>query len=121
MTMPNKNLAKENPWVLKYSIKPLLSKGTLNWYKYCQKIGRRKYLKKSRLKTLKFNKNNPGNLNFRVFKSTTLKSKNVNPELQIKFKRLVESNKSAKGMRIFKDLTPKELYKKMEVLNAKRK
>jgi len=112
MTMPNTRYSKSK-WVQKYSIKPIISEATLKWYKWCEKIGRREYLKKSKIKTIKFNKKHPGNLKYRVFKSTVLKNKNVNPELLIQFKTLIEKNKSVKFGIKNKHLNPLEIYRKM--------
>jgi hypothetical protein len=90
-------------WHKRYGLKPLnnLTKGTLNYYKWCTKIGRKQYLAKSRIKTKKFNKNHPGNLHFRVFKCTTLKGKNVSPELLLNFKTVIENEKSTKTAMYF--------------------
>ena len=108
-------------WSDKYStIKSFedLSKGTMSWYQWCAKIGRTTYLKKSRIKTKKFLNKNPNNLNFRVFKSTVLKGKKVNPLLMNKFKSIVEK-KGTKGATRYGHLAPKELYFKMKRINPK--
>lgn len=103
-------------WSNKYGVKPFeeLSVGTLHWYNWASKVGRRKYLKKSRMSTKKFVTNNPSNLNFRVFKSTVLKGKNVTPELLNDFKTLIETKGTVKYGVKYKYLSPKALYAKMK-------
>lgn len=102
-------------WNFKYSRKPLtmLSDGTLYWYKWASKVGRKYYLKRSKIKTKRFERKHPGNLSFRVFKTLVLKNKNVNPRLMFKLKKLIETN-GAKGAYKYKHLTPKALYDKMK-------
>lgn len=117
MTMPNIRIQLK--WVQKYSIKnpTLLTKGTLNYYKWAQKMGRKKFLKWNHKKNAKFIKNHPNNLNYRVFKSTILKNKNVNSELLINFRNLIENKGTAKGAKKYSKLTPKALYNKMKDIN----
>lgn len=114
MVMLNNNLPIK--WLQKYSKKPIaqLTPGTISYYKWAQKIGRKEYLKLSRQKTNRFERKHKGNLQFRVFKSVILKNKNVSLELMVKFKNLIEQKKSAKGSEIYKHLTPKALYNKMK-------
>ncbi len=61
-------------WHNNYGLKPLetLSKGTLKYYKWVTKMGRKEYLRRSQIKTKRFEKKHPGNRNFRVMKSTVL-------------------------------------------------
>lgn len=87
-------------WSLKYGRKSFscLSKGTKYWYSHCGKIGRDRYLKISRYKTNKFKKENPGNLSWRVFKSTSLKGKKLSPKIELVLKTVIIQNKSVKGI-----------------------
>jgi hypothetical protein len=91
-----------------------MTKGTLNWYQWCCKIGRKEYLRKSNIKTKRFYKYNPNDLQWRVFKTTVLKGKNVSPELMLKFKKLIEVKGSVKFGYKYKHLSPKELFNKMK-------
>lgn len=98
MVMLNSKLPKS--WVEKYSRRSIfgLKPGTIMVYKWAEKIGRRKYLKLSRAKTARFNKNNPGNLQWRVFKCKILKKENVSNELFLKCKNKIEKYNSVRGM-----------------------
>lgn len=98
MTIPNKRFYKLK-WVQKYSIKPILSKGTLAYYKWAQKIGRREFLKRSHRKTIKFNRKNPGSIHWRVFKCKILKNKNVSINKLNELKAVIIKNKSVKNLR----------------------
>lgn len=111
---------KIKSWHNRYGLKPLshLSKETINWYKWCSKIGRKEYLKKSREKTQKFEQKHIGNRAFRVFKCMILKNKNVNIKLESKFKKLIENKASVKAGYANSHLNPNQLYKKM--LGAKK-
>lgn len=111
MTMLNITL----PWIKKYSRNPIytFTPRTIAWYKYCQKIGRRKYLKITKEKTAKHRKRYPNNLRFRIFKSTILKNKNINSRLLKEFQKLIEFTGSTKYGSKFRYLTPKKLLKKM--------
>lgn len=86
-------------WVMKYSKKPIfqMTPGTLAYYKWAQKIGRREFLKKSREKTATFEKKHPGNSYFRVFKTLYLRDKNVSNDLLMEFKMLIETKKGWKS------------------------
>lgn len=97
MTLPNKKSIKLK-WVQKYSVKPFLKDSTINWYKSCQKMGRREFLKRSRIKTNKFNKKNPGNLQWRVFKTTILKNKDLSYQKLTGLKSKIHRNQSVKGI-----------------------
>jgi len=90
-------------WVEKYSNTPVmrLTPGTINWYKWCAKIGRREYLRKSRLKTARFEKKHPGNKYWRVFKCTVLKNENVSNELFLKCKTKIEKYQTVRGMKTY--------------------
>lgn len=99
MTLPNKKSIKLK-WVQKYSVKPFLKQSTINWYKSCQKMGRREYLKRSRIKTAKFDKKHPGNKHWRVFKATVLKDKNLSYQKLTALKGKIEKNKSFDGIKI---------------------
>lgn len=97
MTMPNNQFKIK--WVEKYSVKPFITKETLNWYKWCQKIGRREYLKRSREKTARFARKHPGNNHWRVFKATILNEMKLDAKTINRLKRKVERNQSVKGLR----------------------
>lgn len=99
MVMLNRKLPKY--WHIKYSKTSImnLTPGTINWYKYCEKLGRREYLKRSREKTVRFNEKHPGNLQFRVFKTRVLKEFNVSNELFLKCKNKIEKYNSVRGMK----------------------
>lgn len=107
---------KASNWSKKYGRKPFksLTKGTCSYYQWCAKLGRREFLLRSRIKDTVFQINNMENLNWRVFKCTILKGKNVSPEMLLKFKKLVETKGSVKYGFKYKHLTPKALYIKMK-------
>lgn len=110
-------LHKVLEWSDKYSsIKSFdkLSNGTMVWYNWCSKVGRKKYLKCSRIKTKRFVNKNPNDLNFRVFKTKILKGKNVNIKLMGKFKKLIETKGTVKRGFKYRHLSPKALYLKMK-------
>jgi len=103
-------------WSKKYGVKPYktLTSGTIGWYKWCSKQGRRTYLKRSRIKYKRFMRTNPSDLSFRVFKSLVLSNKRVSPTLMLKFKRLISKTGSVKLGYKYRNLTPQQLYNKMK-------
>lgn len=96
MTMPNMN--SKLKWIQKYSIKPINNKGTIAYYKWAQKIGRREFIKKSHQKTARFERKHPGNNHWRVFKATVLKDEKLSQKLFNKVKKKIETYKTVRGI-----------------------
>ena len=109
---------KAMQWHLRYGQKDWgdLSNSYKQVLKSYSKWSRTKFLTRSRIKTAKWNRNHPNMNNFKVFKCTVLKGKNVTPELMLKFKTLFSKGKS-KGAQKFKHLHAKGIYNKMLEVN----